>query len=426
MRSTVGLAVLAGMLLAASGPALAQGTPDTASAQALKGDIERLRQELAAIQQQYGERLASLEARLTALEGAANAAPPPTPAAEPAAAPPPPAQAPESPPPGYNAAAASKVFNPDMSMIGNFVGVSGRDPVDTAPAFSLSEAEMALQAVVDPYARADFYLSFSPEGVSVEEGFITFTALPGGLVMKAGQLREAFGKVNTMHTHVMPWVDRPLIMTNLFGSDEGIKDAGVSVAKLIQNPWLFLEATGEVYAGTSGLFTNDARDHLSYIGRVRAYRDLTESTNLDVGTSLAWGYNETGDNRHTRLAGVDATFRYRPLRRAIYTRALARAELVWSRREQPDGVVPAFGMYASGEYQFARRWVATGRVDYSARAVDAALKDKGISGILTFWPSEFSQVRGQYRRVRYAEGWTGNEFLFQFLFAIGAHGAHVF
>jgi hypothetical protein len=35
-------------------------------------------------------------------------------------------------------------------------------------------------------------------------------------------------------------------------------------------------------------------------------------------------------------------------------------------------------------------------------------------------------VRGQYRRTRYAEAVTANEFLFQFLFSIGAHGAHVF
>ena len=46
--------------------------------------------------------------------------------------------------------------------------------------------------------------------------------------------------------------------------------------------------------------------------------------------------------------------------------------------------------------------------------------------IVTFWPSEFSQIRGQYRYTDYAEGQKGNELLFQFLFSIGAHGAHTF
>jgi hypothetical protein len=88
--------------------------------------------------------------------------------------------------------------------------------------------------------------------------------------------------------------------------------------------------------------------------------------------------------------------------------------------------VDAFGMYAAGEYQFARRWFAGVRYDRSDRAYDSSLVDKGPSLVLTYWPSEFSQIRGQYRRTRYAEGVTSNEALFQFLFSIGAHGAHVF
>jgi hypothetical protein len=83
-------------------------------------------------------------------------------------------------------------------------------------------------------------------------------------------------------------------------------------------------------------------------------------------------------------------------------------------------------MYASGEYQFAQRWFAGLRYDRSGRADDANMIDKGGSLVLTFWPSEFSQVRGQFRRTNYAHGVTANEALFQFLFSIGAHGAHVF
>jgi hypothetical protein len=86
----------------------------------------------------------------------------------------------------------------------------------------------------------------------------------------------------------------------------------------------------------------------------------------------------------------------------------------------------AFGFYSSADYQFARRWYIGARVDRSGRVLDAALTDSGGSVYLTFWPSEFSQVRGQYRRTAYAEGVTANELLFQLNFSIGAHGAHVF
>jgi len=80
----------------------------------------------------------------------------------------------------------------------------------------------------------------------------------------------------------------------------------------------------------------------------------------------------------------------------------------------------------SGDYQLGRRWFAGARYDRSDRADNASLLDSGQSLLLTYWPSEFSQVRGQYRRTKYAIGPTANELLFQFQFSIGAHGAHPF
>ena len=65
-------------------------------------------------------------------------------------------------------------------------------------------------------------------------------------------------------------------------------------------------------------------------------------------------------------------------------------------------------------------------IDHEFRKIDPGSRDTGFSGLLTFWPSEFSQIRGQYRLTNYAEGVRGNELLFQFLFSIGAHGAHTF
>lgn len=453
------------------GPPAGQAQPAApaapASEQDLRDELQRLRQEFEAIRDSYGARLAALEARLGAMTGeqpgtpaqaaaAPAQAPPPTPAppAQPTvpAQPGVPSQAPApagataeaggqgSLPVYGNTSSLSKVFNPDIAVIGNFVGAAGTNDVDPAPAFDMHEAEATFQAIVDPYARADFFLSVSPEGVELEEGFLTLTSLPGGLLAKVGKFKEQVGKVNTLHPHALPWADTPLVMRNLLGGEEGLSDAGVSVSKLILNPLLFLEATGEVYRGESGIFSGTRRRDVSWVGRLRGYRDLGESTNLDIGGSLAYGASGQPDNVpdanaaaaaagspfHTRLVAVDATFRYRPLQRAIYRRFMGRTELFWSRQGAPGGDVSAFGMYASGDYQFARRWFAGARYDWSERGYDASLTDKGPSLVLTYWPSEFSQVRGQYRRLRYAEGSVSNELLFQFLFSIGAHGAHVF
>ena len=327
------------------------------------------------------------------------------------------------------AAQSSKVFNPDIAVIGSFVGTAGQAAFpDAPPALEMREVEASFQAAVDPYARADIFLTFGPDEVGIEEGYITFPTVPGGLLLKVGKLRDAFGKVNAMHTHVLPWTDRPLVSENLTGGEEGLSDSGISVSRLIQNRLLFLEATAQVYAGNSAVFSAPSRSDLAYVGHLRAYRDLGESSNLDLGGSFAWGHNGVTDESTTRLWGVDATFRWRPLRRAIYRRFLARTELVWSQRQGEAGAPSqkAFGLYASAQYQLARRWYLGARYDWSERAADAALRDRGASLQLSWWPSEFSQIRGQYRRTEAAEGRKADELLFQFLFSIGAHGAHPF
>ncbi|HET7218556.1 MAG TPA: TonB-dependent receptor [Vicinamibacterales bacterium] len=424
--------------------------------QEIRDELDKLRKEFETVRDSYGARLSALEAKLAQMKDAkpagaetpaqpAAAQPPATPPGQPPAAPPaqPGVPAPgtevQAPPgaagaggptgtlPVYGSTSAlSKIFNPDIAVIGNFLGAVGENEINPSPAFALDEAEATFQAIVDPYARADFFLSFSPEGVEIEEGFLTLTSLPGGLLAKVGKFKEQVGKVNTLHPHSLPWVDNPLMVDNLFGGSEGLSDSGISVSKLILNPWVFLEATGEIYKGDSGIFTSHTRSDISWVGRLRGYRDVTEATNVDIGASFTSGSNELGSDFKTQLYGIDATVRYRPLRRAIYRRFQGRTELFWSRRDQELENVHAFGMYASGEYQFARRWFAGARYDWSERAYDASLVDKGPSFLVTYWPSEFSQIRGQYRRTRYAERSTANEVLFQFLFSIGAHGAHVF
>ena len=421
------------------------------TAQSLRQDIDQLRKDFEALKDQYGQRLSALEQKLAAAEGAATPAPS-------AAAPQQPAQPPAQPPaeptaqvpagaggpggalPVYGAgAAASKVFNPDMAVIGDFLGAAGHNPVSPSPAFEMHESEASFQAVVDPYARADFFISFGEEGVELEEGFMTFTELPGGLLTKVGKMRAAFGKVNTLHNHVLTWTDRPLVTRNLVGGEDGISDAGISVARLIPNPWFFLEATGQVFRGDSGsvdspLYHSSHPGDLSYVGHVRGYQDITEDSNVDLGFSYSMGHNGLPEDPNavnsstftTSLYGIDATFRWRPLQRSIYHSFIGRGEYIWSRRDQPNGLQSGSGFYVSGDYQLGRRWFTGARYDRSARAYDASIIDKGGAFTLTYWPSEFSQVRGQYRRTNYGTGEDANEFLFQFQFSIGAHGAHPF
>ena len=391
-------------------------------------EINALRAEIDALKADYEKRLQALERQFAALQSQAQPAPatqtPATTAAPPQTAEVPAgaqgAGGPSGQLPVYGGAAAgSKIFNPDIAVIGDFLGAAGSNKVpNPEPALTMHESEAAFQAIVDPYARADFFFSFGEQGVNLEEGYLTFPAVPGGLLVRAGKMRAAFGKINTLHNHVLPWTDRPLVTRNLMGGEDGINDAGFSVARLVPNPWMFLEATGQVFRGdSSDLFTSSKRGDLSYVGHLRGYQDITESTNIDIGISYSRGHNGSGivDNFdlgrfRTTLYGTDATVRWRPLRRSIYHSFVGRSEFIWSRRGQPNGVQSALGYYVSGDYQFARRWFAGIRYDRSKRADDALLTDKGQSAVLTYWPSEFSQLRGQYRRTQYANGPTADEF----------------
>jgi hypothetical protein len=349
-------AVAAGLLLLPRSAA-AQSQPD---ANALQQQIDQLKKE-------FGERIAALEAKLAEAQAPA---PTPAPTPEPVA----PAQAPAS---------GTTYFNPDTAVIGNFLGTAGHNEINPSPALEMPESEVSFQAIVDPYIRGDFFLAFGEEGVELEEGFATFTALPGNLQLKAGKMRAAFGKVNTLHTHVLPWADRPLVINNLVGGEEGISDAGVSVARLIPIGNVFFEATGQVFRGDAAggeLYKSSQPGDLSYVGHLRGYLDFTESTNLDFGASYSQGHNAAGvvddidfGRFTTQLFGVDATFRWRPLTRAIYHQFVARTEYIRSHREQVDALQKADGFYVSGDYQFARRWWMGGRLDQSDHADDASL-----------------------------------------------------
>ena len=341
--------------------------------------------------------------------------------------------------------AAAKALNPDIAVIGDFLGAVGNGANRSTPSLEMHESEVAFQAILDPYARADFFLSFGEQGVNLEEGYLTFPALRGGLNLRVGKMRAAFGKVNTLHNHVLPWTDRPLVTQNLVGGEDGINDAGMALSRIFAGPkQIFLEGTAQIFRGDSdNLFHAYRRSDVSTVEHLRGYRDLSESTNLDLGVSYSRGHSAIGPDVVNQLYGIDATVRWKPLRRSIYHSFLSRSEFIWSRIKQPGSTVTPFGFYVSGEYQFARRWFAGARFDRSERfSTPGSLNDQfGISGplssmrllqdtggslVLTYWPSEFSQIRAQLRRTRYGENLTANELLFQFQFSIGAHGAHPF
>jgi len=340
-------------------------------------------------------------------------APVPTPAPEPAPAP---------------ATVNPTFFNPAIAVIGNFLASVGHNPVQPSPAFQVEESEVSFQAVVDPYARADVFLSFSNEGVEVEEAYVTFLTLPWQIQAKGGKFKMQFGKVNTMHLHTLPWVDEPLPIDNILLSPDTWAGEGISVSKVIELPGdTFSELYFQVVDGSSEpLFAAPSKGDVSYDGQYRAYRDFGDDHNLELGVSYAYGHNGTSPTNTTSLENVHLVYRWKPLQGKPYRSFILRSEYFWSQREQPDGRQDAQGFFVGGDYQLGRRWYTGARYEFSDRAENASLRDKGVAATLTFMPSEFSMLRAEYRYREYAPGLKANEGFLQIQFAIGAHGAHPF
>ena len=359
-------------------------------------------------------------------------APSPSPTPEPVAPAPEPTPTPEPAPPPPAPAAAPVVnptfFNPAIAVIGNFLASVGHNPVQPSPAFQVEESEISFQAVVDPYARADLFLSFTNDGVDVEEGYVTFLTLPWQMQAKAGKFKLQFGKINTLHLHVLPWVDEPLPIDDILLSPDTWEGEGVSFSKVIELPGdTYSEAYFQVVDGNSEpLFAAPSKGDLSYNGQYRAYRDFGDDHNLEMGFSYAYGHNGTSLTNTTSLQNVHLVYRWKPLQGTPYRSFILRSEYFWSQREQPDGKQDAQGFFVAGDYQLARRWYTGARYEFSDHATDATQRDKGVAATFTFMPSEFSMLRAEYRYREYAPGIKANEGFLQIQFAIGAHGAHPF
>jgi len=344
---------------------------------------------------------------------------------------------------GSGAMQASNVLNPNISAIGWFQAEAGHrhpgpgDANERDDAFQMKEAELAFQSIVDPWTRADFFVSVTPDNVDLEEGYLTFFRLPAALGLKIGKFKTNFGRFNRIHTPETPFADRPLAQQNYFG-EEGLNGPGGSLSWLIPNPWLYMNLDAEVIAAPAGSdnpsFSRANSKDVLYVGRLSGYYDLTEAWNVAVGGNCSYGpagenFDPVGNSSstlHTRLYGIDVTFRWKNIRRAIYRSFLWSTEILWSNHDATSSPVDSHGMFSYIDYQFAQRWHAGVRCDYSQFPTDGSKHEEGGLAYLTFFPSEFSQFSLQGRHVQRDDGASENLGFLKSTFNIGPHGAHPF
>jgi len=436
-------------------------------------DVAALRAEMAELKAQYAERVTALEARIDQLESASTAAA--TVAAEPP--PPQPAAAP---------ARNSSAFNPAISVIlaGTYADLS-QDPADYNFAgfmpsggeigpgersFNLGESEITFSASVDPYFTANLTMALSPENeLGVEEAFFRTTSLPAGLSVKGGRFFSGFGYLNEIHAHAWDFVDQPLAYQAFFGGQYA--QDGVQVKWLAPTD-LFLEFGAET--GNGGAFpgTRLGRNGLNGVM-------LFAHTGGDLGDAIGWraglswldldaedrAYDDVDSfgspvvnaftgNSETWIA--DATLKWTPIGDSRRRGLKLQAEYM-ERTEDGDlafdvdgsNMLDGYrsrqtGWYVQGVYQFMPRWRVGLRYDEmdsgSTRiglvrseellATDFPLllpaSPSRVTTMVDWSPSEFSRLRAQYAWDDARDAETDRQLLIQYLYAIGAHGAHKF
>jgi hypothetical protein len=373
--------------------------------------------------------------------------------------------------------AGENAFNPAVSLI--LQGIAARSSLDpntyritgfapsggeVGPArrgFGLGESELVVTSNIDPYFRGQLVASLTPEDtVEVEEAFFQTLGLGKGFTIKGGRFLSAIGYQNQIHQHAWDFQDAPLAYKALLGgrlNDDGVQLRWVAPTDLLVELGTEL-GQGRTFPGTApnkngtGLWTAFAhlggdigastawRTGLSYVRtspQDRAIPDVDAlGTQAFTGRSNLW----IADFILKWAPGGNATVTNFKLQ-GEYFRRKETGDLNFNNVASGDYASRQSGWYLQGVYQFMPQW----RVGYRRDQLDHGTVSNGIgltstdspllltdynpkrNTLMVDWsPSEFSRIRLQLASDKSRVGMTDNQVLLQYIYSLGAHGAHTF
>ena len=466
MKTSFGLLVFTYCLFAGYTPA-AVAANDAGPAD----DIQLLRQEIKHLRLDYEARIAELERRLdTAGQGLSQAAP-----QAPVSAPPVPyASAPAAEPPVSTVSSSGRnnAFNPAIGVTfqgqawsydndpgGRFIpGFPRGGEAGLAPeGLSLAESEISMSANVDDKFTAMLTVPVVVEDgeafAELEEAWVETTALPAGLSVRMGRFYSNIGYLNSWHSHAWDFVNQPLAYEAFLGSQ--YFDDGVQLRWLAPTDF-YLELGGELFRGDT--FPAAGAGH-SGIGS----SSLTAKTGGDLGLSHSWLFGlswfnaeaierESGTEDEplaftgdTEMVIASLVWKWAPYGNARERSFKFQAEYLWRNEDGhyglPSGAAEPWdenqqGWYAQAIYQPLPRWrlglrydqLSGGTADqaFVATPLYSAGSDPQRYSLMVDWSnSEFSRLRFQYEYDQSGLD-DDNQFAVQYIFSIGAHGAHAF
>jgi len=452
---------LLAFLMVAGAPASADGDTST--------EIEALREELRQMRAEYESRIAELETRLDVAEQAAASAPGAD-ANRPAVPPGVPAAPPQSP--TTVSVARDSSFNPAIGV--TFQGQAWayeQDPEawfipgfplggEAGPApegLSLAETEITVSANVDDKFTAMLNMPVVIEdgevAVELEEAWVETLALPGGAAIRMGRFFSNIGYLNPRHFHSWDFADQPLAYQVFLGNQ--YLDDGLQFRWLAPTDF-YLELGAEALRGDRFPAGGAANSGLGS-------KTLFFKTGGDVGFSNSWQFGlawltadaverESGGEDDpllfsgtTDLYIADFVWKWAPNGNSKQSNFKFQAEYLWRNEDGsytlPEGPAGPWdldqsGWYAQAVYQPFPRWRFGARIEQlsgdtpGSEWIGTPLYPLGGDprrySLMADWSnSEFSRLRLQYNHDR-ATLEDDNQLGLQYIFSIGAHGAHSF
>jgi hypothetical protein len=344
-----------------------------------------------------------------------------------------------------------QALNPEISVNADVFGFLNPDDAN-ADNFTPREFEISLIASLDPFSRAKVFVAHhaaGPElipfaeaghehveenggGFEVEEGYLEWVGLPGGLALKVGRFQQRFGTLNRWHSHALPFQSRSLPHLAYVG-EEALTQTGGSLN------WLApigggragtYEAAVEVTRSGHALFGESTRP--SVLGHVNGFWQFGASTDFELNLSWVNGsYQDATAFFDRNVYGIEMAFNFIPpaltRQRGINVRGGAMMlEGLLPEEDDPSGVVDsdgrALGFWSMAEVRLSPSWLVGMRFDRAESPHDPALTQTLLSPTITWWQSEFVRVRAEYDVLG---GFEGNDssglFALQLTFAMGPH-----
>jgi len=323
--------------------------------------------------------------------------------------------------------------------------------------FAIGEIELNISANVDDkftaWLTAPLVVEDGEAGIEIEEAWIETLALPAGLSLRMGRFYSHIGYLNEQHSHSWDFADQPLAYQVFLGGQYG--DDGLQLRWLAPTD-LYFELGAEALRGDrypAGGASNSGPG--SYTLRTRLGGDVGFSNSWQASLSYLQADADeraSGDEDDPLLFSGDSdiviadfVWKWAPNGNVRQRNLKLQAEYLWRNETGlytlTDGRVLPYdtdqsGWYLQAVFQPFPMWRIGVRYDqlssddpgeaFQGTMLMPADRTPRRYGIMADWSnSEFSRLRLQYTYDK-AGVEDDKQWGLQYIFSIGAHGAHSF